>query len=123
MSLRPPTTELLDDFNAGDALSIEVTLTSPVDPYPVLDLTDSVVKFGMRRLPIAAQSSPDQLTVTLTLTDPENGKALLFIYGHETAALTPGEYVYGFVLTDPLGNPTTIIEARLTLRPEVTEAT
>jgi len=123
MASRPPVTELLDDMNVGDSLSLEVTLVSPLAPYGVIDLTGSTVKFGMRRQYLSTPTSPDQINADLVSTEPTEGKAFLFLSSEDTKDLSPGVYYYGFTLTDPAGDVFTIIEARLTMRPSISPIT
>jgi len=119
MSTRLPTTELLDDFNQGDSLNLEFQIVSPIAPYAPLDITNCTVKFGLTRQYLAVPLAPDTLVKTMDLTAPAEGKAFLQLLPSETAALAPGLYTYGVTLTDAVGNVSTILESRLTLRPPV----
>lgn len=112
-----PTTDLIPDFNAGDTVNLEVILTSPVDPFPALDLTGSRVYFAMRRNYLASPEDPDQLTKELTSIDVTEGDMLLSLAPADTIDLAPDDYYYEFFVVDAFDARVTVIEARFRLLP------
>ena len=59
-------------------------------------------------------------TLTATITGNANGQITLSMTAANTAALTPGRYVYDLLITSPVSVKTRVVEGIATILPSVT---
>ena len=64
--------------------------------------------------------SSSATTSTSTVTGTENGEVTLTVSATNTAALTPGRYVYDVIITSPTSVVTRVVEGIVTVLPSVT---
>jgi hypothetical protein len=64
--------------------------------------------------------STSATTITSTVTGTANGEVTLTVSATNTAALTPGRYVYDVIITSPTSVVTRVVEGIVTVLPSVT---
>ena len=64
--------------------------------------------------------STSATTITSTVTGTANGEVTLLVSAANTAALTPGRYVYDVIITSPTSVVTRVVEGIVTVLPSVT---
>jgi hypothetical protein len=64
--------------------------------------------------------STSATTITSTVTGTANGEVTLSVSATNTAALTPGRYVYDVIITSPTSVVTRVVEGIVTVLPSVT---
>jgi hypothetical protein len=64
--------------------------------------------------------SSSATTITSTVTGTANGEVTLNVSAANTAALTPGRYVYDVIITSPTSVVTRVVEGIVTVLPSVT---
>ena len=64
--------------------------------------------------------SSSATTITSTVTGTANGEVTLSVSAANTAALTPGRYVYDVIITSPTSVVTRVVEGIVTVLPSVT---
>jgi hypothetical protein len=64
--------------------------------------------------------SSSATTITSTVTGTANGEVTLSVSATNTAALTPGRYVYDVIITSPTSVVTRVVEGIVTVLPSVT---
>jgi hypothetical protein len=64
--------------------------------------------------------SSSATTITSTVTGTANGEVTLTVSATNTAALTPGRYVYDVIITSPTSVVTRVVEGIVTVLPSVT---
>ena len=64
--------------------------------------------------------SSSATTITSTVTGTANGEITLTVSATNTAALTPGRYVYDVIITSPTSVVTRVVEGIVTVLPSVT---
>ena len=64
--------------------------------------------------------SSSATTITSTVTGTANGEVTLSVSATNTAALTPGRYVYDVIITSPTSVITRVVEGIVTVLPSVT---
>jgi hypothetical protein len=64
--------------------------------------------------------STSATTITSTVTGTANGEITLTVSATNTAALTPGRYVYDVIITSPTSVVTRVVEGIVTVLPSVT---
>ena len=64
--------------------------------------------------------SSSATTITSTVTGKANGEVTLSVSATNTAALTPGRYVYDVIITSPTSVVTRVVEGIVTVLPSVT---
>ena len=67
-----------------------------------------------------AYYSTSATTITSTVTGTANGEVTLTVSATNTAALTPGRYVYDVIITSPTSVVTRVVEGIVTVLPSVT---
>ena len=64
--------------------------------------------------------STSATVITSTVTGTANGEVTLTVSATNTAALTPGRYVYDVIITSPTSVVTRVVEGIVTVLPSVT---
>lgn len=64
--------------------------------------------------------SSSATVITSTVTGTANGEVTLSVSAANTAALTPGRYVYDVIITSPTSIVTRVVEGIVTVLPSVT---
>ena len=65
--------------------------------------------------------STSATTITSTVTGTANGEVTLTVSATNTAALTPGRYVYDVIITSPTSVVTRVVEGIIVISPGVTQ--
>ena len=123
------------DLVRGDDRDIPLVFQEPAPnpqtPGPPIPLTGASITFTAKRervdgssvhadAPAIRKTSDDSLEISIT--DADNGKAMLHILGDDTKFLSPGVYVYDVQLRTAAGKTYTTGRGRIYLSGDVSSA-
>ncbi len=114
----------LHNFLCNQGATFNRTITWTDSAKNPIDLTSYTARMHVRTT-VEAASTIIQLTtangrITLGNTAQTKGRITLLISATDTAALTPGQYVYDLELVSAGGEVTRLIEGNFVVRAEVT---
>jgi hypothetical protein len=104
------------NLNIDQGSNFDKTMTIFESSTQVMNLSGFTIRAEMRK----AFASTTFVAFTIMVPNPANGKIIFRLTAAQTAALTPGIYVYDMETVDSAGSVERALQGRVVVSPQVT---